>query len=140
MGRHRGTQYSHGQTQGVTVQPWADTGYHSTAMGRHKGSQLVQPWENTGGHNTAMGRHKGSQLVQPWADTGGHNTALGRHRWSQYSHGQKQGFTVQLRADRSGQRTAIGRHTRGQSFSLVPRALLTDKFHRRRSWPQHIQA
>ena len=38
---------SHGQTQGVTVQPWADTSGHSTAMSRHRGS-----------HSTAMGRHK----------------------------------------------------------------------------------
>ena len=47
-------------------------------------TQGLEPWADTGGHSTAMGRHRGSQ---PWADTGGHSTAMGRHRGSQYSHG-----------------------------------------------------
>ena len=45
MGRHRGSQYSHGKTKGVTVQPLEDTRGHSTAMSRQRD------------HSTAMGRH-----------------------------------------------------------------------------------
>ena len=141
---------SHGQTQGVTVQPWADTrGQSKYSHGQTQGVK----------DSTAMGRHKGSQYshgqtqavtVQPWADTGGHSTALGRHKRSQYSPGQTQGVTVQPWADTgghtvqpwadtSGQRTAIGRQKRSK-YSHVPRALLTYKFHRRRSWPQQFQA
>ncbi|MCB4749159.1 MAG: hypothetical protein LGB67_03690 [Sulfurovum sp.] len=77
MGKHRGSEYSHGHTQGVRVQPWADTRGHSTVMCRHRG------------YCTASGRQSGSQLIQPWADTGvtvqpwadkrAHGTAMGRH-------------------------------------------------------------
>ena len=55
MGRHRRSQYRHGQTKGseyshgltlgVRVQPWAYT------------SVTVQPWADTRGDNTVMGRH-----------------------------------------------------------------------------------
>ena len=89
--------YSLGQILGVTVQPWADKGSHSTAMGRQRGSRYchwqtlgsqysngqtlgvtVQPLADKGGQSIAMGRQKGV-IVHPWADTRGHSTAMGRH-------------------------------------------------------------
>ena len=79
MGRHKGSQHRHGQTQGVTVQPWADT----------RGSQY--------GHGQTQG-----VTIQSWADIGGHNTVIGRHGGSEYSQGQTQGVTIQPWADTGG--------------------------------------
>ena len=120
------------------MQPWVDTGGHSTAMGRQRG------------HSTAMGRQRGSQYshgqtkgsqyshgqtkgvtvqpwadkgvtVQPWADKGGHSTAMGRQRRSQYSYGQTKGVAVQPWVDTRGQRTAMrpGLYSRTNSTAEV---------------------
>ena len=37
----QGSWYSHVQTKGVTVQSWADTGGHSTGMGRQRGQSTA---------------------------------------------------------------------------------------------------
>ena len=87
MGRQRGSQYSHGQILGVTVQPWAVLGV------------TVQPWADNRGHSTAMGRQRGSQYNHGQTE-GGHSTANGRQRGSQHSHGQTKGVIIQLWADR----------------------------------------
>ena len=59
MGRQRGSQYSHGQTLGVTVHTWVDKGGGSQySNGQTKGVTVtVQPWADTRGRSTAMGRH-----------------------------------------------------------------------------------